>query len=420
MALYSLNVNIKSRANGANAIAAAAYRSGAKLKDYQTGETKYYKSKEREVVYHNIILPDGAPVDFKDQETLWNSVEQNTKRKDGQVAREYRVALQNEFTTEENIDCLNQLAVKLAADGQVVDISYHAKNGNPHAHILCPVMSIGPDGQWQPKRITVFKMAKNPITGTEERIPVIDSKTGKQKTRKGKKVWVREEIMTPSGMWSKKDYLQEIRRVWEDIVNKKFMKKGLNLQISHKSYKDREIDKMPTVHLGPSAAAMKRRGLDTTRGQQNQLILTINTMADETKKVQEEIDKTENEKEKIKAEQAKLQGTLDHLQEALKNYENKKAEMKKWKKKVRDLDFTPVEINSLTRLSSEDFNYIVQSHNKYMYMPNYKDKLDIADAILARQEKGYIRVPANKTKRRTPKKSKGKNINHGHGREMQR
>ena len=43
MAIYHFSAQVISRGKGQSAIASAAYRSGERLQDERTGETKYYK-----------------------------------------------------------------------------------------------------------------------------------------------------------------------------------------------------------------------------------------------------------------------------------------------------------------------------------------------------------------------------------------
>ena len=80
MAIYHFSAQVISRGKGQSAIAAAAYRSGERLKDERTGETKYYK---REVQPETMILsPSHAPEWVYDRERLWNEVEASEKRKE--------------------------------------------------------------------------------------------------------------------------------------------------------------------------------------------------------------------------------------------------------------------------------------------------------------------------------------------------
>ena len=53
MAIYHFSAQVISRGKGQSAIASAAYRSGERLQDERTGETKYYK---RQVQPETMIL----------------------------------------------------------------------------------------------------------------------------------------------------------------------------------------------------------------------------------------------------------------------------------------------------------------------------------------------------------------------------
>ena len=55
----------------------AAYRSGDELRD---GEIVHDYSRKNGVVFKEIILPDNAPSEYKDRQTLWNAVEKRERR----------------------------------------------------------------------------------------------------------------------------------------------------------------------------------------------------------------------------------------------------------------------------------------------------------------------------------------------------
>jgi hypothetical protein len=90
MAIYHLTAKLVKRAEGRNAVASAAYRSGSKLYEAATGITH-----DKEGVEHTEILaPDGAPDWVYDREALWNAVEAAEIRRGAQVAREIEVGHQ--------------------------------------------------------------------------------------------------------------------------------------------------------------------------------------------------------------------------------------------------------------------------------------------------------------------------------------
>jgi hypothetical protein len=86
-------------------VASAAYRSGEKLHNNETGLTHDFTRKGG-VVMSEILLPENAPDRYLIRETLWNEVQQVEKRSDAQLAREVEVALPKEIDREEQIECV--------------------------------------------------------------------------------------------------------------------------------------------------------------------------------------------------------------------------------------------------------------------------------------------------------------------------
>ena len=48
--------------------------------------------------------------------------------------------------------------------------------------------------------------------------------------------------------------------------------------VDHRSYKRRGIDKIPSVHLGPAASQMEKRGIRTDKGEVNRQIAADNKL----------------------------------------------------------------------------------------------------------------------------------------------
>src|SRR3546814_17307138 len=55
------------------------------------------------VVHSEVMLPDGAPEEWRDRERLWNDVEAADVRKDAQLAREIEFAIPRELDQAEGI-----------------------------------------------------------------------------------------------------------------------------------------------------------------------------------------------------------------------------------------------------------------------------------------------------------------------------
>ena len=100
MAIYRCSISPISRGQGRSAVAAAAYRSGEELHSDYTGLTHDYRGKHY-IEKKEILLPENAPSDWLDRETLWNSVESAERSPDGKLATEVMVALPRELNQEQ-------------------------------------------------------------------------------------------------------------------------------------------------------------------------------------------------------------------------------------------------------------------------------------------------------------------------------
>ena len=101
IALFHFHVTQIKRSAGQSAVAAAAYRAGEKLHSEYYGEDSDYTRKGG-VICSEILLPSHAPPEYADRETLWNAVEKAERGKKAQLAYSFDIALQNEFSMQEN------------------------------------------------------------------------------------------------------------------------------------------------------------------------------------------------------------------------------------------------------------------------------------------------------------------------------
>ena len=158
IALFHFHVTQIKRSTGQSAVAAAAYRSGEKLHSEYYGEDSDYTRKGG-VICSEILLPAHAPQEYADRETLWNAVEKVERGKKAQLAYSFDVALQNEFSMEENINLARQfLLEQFVRRGMIVDFAVHSPDkedggiSNPHFHVMCPIRPIEPNGKWGNKQ----------------------------------------------------------------------------------------------------------------------------------------------------------------------------------------------------------------------------------------------------------------------------
>lgn len=259
MAIYHCHCKIISRGQGRSAVGAAAYRSGEKLYNEYDGIEHDY-TKKGGVAYSEIMLCENAPKEYQDRQTLWNAVEQIEKSSKAQLAREYEVALPVELSREEQIKLVRDFAKENFVDnGMCVDFSIHDKeDGNPHAHIMLTTRPIEQDGSW----------------GVKQRKEYILDKNGQKQYDKKKQTYKCKTVKTTN--WDSKEFLQRSRESWSEKVNQELERKNVPQRVDHRSYKEQGIEKIPTQHIGVSANAMEKRGIESQRGNENREIKKAN------------------------------------------------------------------------------------------------------------------------------------------------
>ncbi len=248
MAIYHMNIRIGSKGKGQNAIAAAAYRSGEKLIDKETGLISDY-TRKKGVVFSEICLCKNAPAEYKDRSVLWNAVHQIEKNKNAQLWREFEVALPKELSQEEQIATIRDFVKQLTDRGMCVDWSLHDKgDGNPHAHIMATMRSIMPDGSWAAKSKFVYDLDEN-----GERIFQKVNKQGCKQYKSHKENY---------NNWNAAERVEEWRSAWAACCNARLSECN---QIDHRSYARQGVNQIPTIHEGQVARKRVRQGLQSDR-----------------------------------------------------------------------------------------------------------------------------------------------------------
>ena len=263
MALFHLHVTQVKRSAGQSVVASAAYRAGEKLHSEYYGETSDFTHKGG-VVCTDIFLPPQAPAEYQDRATLWNAVEKAERGKKAQLAYSFDIALQNEFSMEENIALARQfVSEQLVSRGMIADFAIHQPDKedggipNPHFHILCPIRPIEESGKWGYKQRRVYRLDKdgNRIMGKDGN-PLFDA--------------------VPTTDWGTPETLEHWREAWAAMVNAKFEEKGLSCRVDHRSYERQGVDILPTIHEGVAVRQMEAKGIPTDKGDFNRWIRKAN------------------------------------------------------------------------------------------------------------------------------------------------
>ena len=255
-------IKISTRSKSPPTTAQAAYQSGERLYDERTHRTKNYNDK-RGVMYTEIMLPENAPPEFADRNTLWNSVELSENNWKAQMARRFEIALPKELTMEEWIPMIREhVQEQFVSQGMIADIAIHdpdPPNHNPHAHVMLTMRALDEQGHWLPKCHREY---------------VLDEEGNRIKGENGK--WKFRKVFNTD--WDNRDNAEKWRQAWEDTQNRYLEAAGRPERISMKSYERQGIDQIPTVHMGPAVTAMERRGIETNIGNLNREIKKTNAL----------------------------------------------------------------------------------------------------------------------------------------------
>ena len=299
MAIYHLNARGIAPARGSSAVASAAYQSGETLRDEATGELKRYARAER-IADTGIVLPAGAP--SWDRQNLWNEAQRAYAGGNELVAKRYEFALPRELDLDEQKSCVADFCALFkdrACDWAIHD----SGDGNPHAHVLVSALKLGAEGFERPKvqKSTKVYLCRRPdgrdvmvaakdwkaakAEGIEK---VYNFKDGERRTmsqaeaqgltkddRKTKTpVAVTAKMDGAKAFNAEKSELKRVRASWAQIANRRLAEHAARhdevaVTIDHRSFEDRKIEYVPTVHEGqrptPERVAMNVDARETNR-----------------------------------------------------------------------------------------------------------------------------------------------------------
>ena len=299
MAIYHLNARGIAPARGSSAVASAAYQSGETLRDETTGDLKRYARFER-IADTGLVLPEHAP-DW-DRARLWNEATRAYAGGTELVAKRYEFALPRELDLDEQRACVLDFCCLFK--GKACDWAIHdSGDGNPHAHVLVSSLKLGADGFERPKaqKSTKVYLCRRPdgsdvmvaakdwkaakADGIEK---VYNFKDGERRTmsqaeaqgltkddRKSKTpVAVTAKLDGTKAFDAEKAELKRVRASWAQIANKRLAEHAARhdevaVTIDHRSFEDRKIEYVPTVHEGqrptPERVAINVEARETNR-----------------------------------------------------------------------------------------------------------------------------------------------------------
>lgn len=246
--MYHATTSAVSRGAGGSVCAKGAYICGEEITNEITGEIHNY-TKKQGVEHTEVILPSSIDKTISSSE-LWNKAELAENRKDARVGREWVIGLPCELDKEQRKELAQNLAKDLAERYQVAtQIAIHepSKQGdqrNYHVHILTTTRKIDQDLN-------------------------LTSKSDIELDRKQ---------CAKLGISTSQEQIIECRERIANRINQSLELANIQKQVSHLSYKDQGIDKIPTKHLGKSATQLERKGIKTEIGEYNRSAIRMNEL----------------------------------------------------------------------------------------------------------------------------------------------
>lgn len=183
----------------------------------------------------------GAAIEKKSRQGLWNWAEAAEVARDGRPARKIQMAFSRDLSLEQNKALLRDyVAEHFTQKGLIADIAIHSKKAsdgqaNPHAHVLITTREVDAQGQ--------FAATKNDY-------------------------------------WNGRERVFEWRAAWADKVNAALEHSRKAARIDERSYAEQGVDVIPGAHMGASAWNRHQRGEATAEAARNADIERENTLRD--------------------------------------------------------------------------------------------------------------------------------------------
>ncbi len=317
---FNITIIARGKVKGNSAAGAAAYQSGDKIYSEYEHEWKSGDHLER-IIHKEILLPPNAPEKYRDRATLWNAVDASETKATAQTARRIIMALPKELTQEQNIELIrNYCQTSFVDRGMIADFAVHDDTeGNPHAHVLLTMRSINEQGEWNPKTRTEFILDEN-----GERIQTAN---GKFKRR----------CVSWDG-WNDRGNCEIWRHEWEVMQNAALEKAGREERIDMRSFERQGIELAPTVHLGPAASALEKKGIHTELGDHNRIVKAVNALLIAIKNKLKALLEWLTELTEVIHDQQKLESPGDYplLEVLMAYYDLREKERWDWKYPARN------------------------------------------------------------------------------------
>ena len=204
-----LHVKIVKSETGRTCCGSAAYRAGARIIGANGAVHDFTRKKG--IITTGIMLPNGAPAEYADRQTLWQAADRAERRKDAQRYRDVNIAIPNEISYPRAESIIRRFLEPYVADGMIADYAIHDPPGPPpnlHVHIMLTMRDVSPSG------------------------------FGKKRTD-----------------WNRRELVLGMRSRWAHLCNVELNRIGSPDWVEHESYAERGMPKLASRHIGPERKA---------------------------------------------------------------------------------------------------------------------------------------------------------------------
>lgn len=252
--MYHLHVSRTSAGSGTTAVSRV---------DYICRRGKYQKRGDKVRLVQMVNMPPWAAANTDD---YWRALDQGRRRCNARLLFNLEVAIPRDLTTAQQnqlmVDYVGALAAMSAGvgnrelpalyaihEGVRSDDHQTGRRPNPHAHVL---LSTSVNDCVERPKTNWFRRANrsDPAAGGAPRSAYIGSRR----------------------------WLLSVRALWAQTANAALKLAGFPQRIDHRSHRARGLVAVPTLHLGPRAAAAARAGHPGPRAKQNAGVVATNQL----------------------------------------------------------------------------------------------------------------------------------------------
>lgn len=342
MAIFHAHVcNLKrseKRKSGARPSAAAAFDYIMRRGEYTSKKlAKHRKKKEKEerlIAYASGNMPSWAR-GKKGARKFWEAADKY-ERANARLAVKIEFALPRELTLKQNVELVKKIAAELfknhpwsaAIHGAI------AADGKPNFHVHFLVSERALD-EIERDETLFFKRAN----------PKFPARGGAAKDR----------------TWNSKHFFQIVRETVARCTNEVLAEHGYIARVDHRSYADRDTQKIPGTHDGPSRRAMKARGVKL---KPRPTELEAAKLQNEIANLNREIAAKQRQKENHAMVKSKILNASNHRksQEDLADEESYYDTMKKIRTQTPAAAIEAAGIETMGLPTAEDYQRAVEMH----------------------------------------------------------